>query len=233
MTAFWSALVTPGLAPPAAQPQIELTTISVVPGMARAASTSAAALSGVTPHCESSSHIGRTASGSYKGCILNPPSYSCALCGALAKHPFLLVPRRDHKSLISITMRATLGYFILWNRVIKGANRLPAALGCEFVTRIPLFFPSPTGFALPERLITRRPAGIKQKNRWGTKRHEGRFKLHHYRLVRLGSTHYSFFPIDRSITQQPATCGLGPPVPGCPDCRSRPASPLHWKRPAA
>src|SRR5208282_2612638 len=73
MTLFWSALVTPGLAPPAAQPQTELTTSSVVPGMATAASTSAAALRGVTPHCESSSHIGRTASGSYKGCILNPP----------------------------------------------------------------------------------------------------------------------------------------------------------------
>jgi hypothetical protein len=139
----------------------------VVPGMARAASTSAAALSGVTPHCESSSHIGRTASGSYKGCILNPPFCSCALCGALAKHPFLLVPRRDHKSLISITMRATLGYFILWNCAIKWANRLPAALGCAFMTRIPLFFPSPTGFTLPERLISRRPAGIKQKNSGG------------------------------------------------------------------
>ena len=32
------------------------------------------------------------------------------------------------------------------------------------MTRIPLFFPSPTGFTLPERLISRRPAGIKQKN---------------------------------------------------------------------
>ena len=32
-----NSLVTPGLAPPAAQPQIELTTIIVVPGMARAA----------------------------------------------------------------------------------------------------------------------------------------------------------------------------------------------------
>jgi hypothetical protein len=181
----------------------------VVPGMARAASTSAAALSGVTPHCESSSHIGRTDSGSYKGCILNPPFCSCALCGALAKHPFLLVPRRDHKSLISITMRATLGYFILWNRAIKGANRLPVALDCAFVTRIPLFFPSPTGFTLPERLISRRPAGIEQKNSGGTKRHEGRFKLHHYQLVRLGSRQYSYFPINRSITQQPAACGLG------------------------
>ena len=164
MTAFWSALVTPGLAPPAAQPQIELTTISVVPGMVRAASTSAAALSGVTPHCESSSHIGRTASGSYKGCILIPPFCSCTLCGALAKHAFLLVPRRDHTSLISITMRATFGYFILWNCAIKGANRLPAALGWAFVTRNPLFFSSPTGFTLPVRLISRRPAGIKQKN---------------------------------------------------------------------
>src|ERR1019366_5388380 len=164
MTAFWSALVTPGLAPPAAQPQIELTTISVVPGMARAASTSAAALRGVTPHCESSSHIGRTASGSDKGCILIPPFCSCTLCGALAKHAFLLVPRRDHTTLICITMRATFGYFILWNCAIKGANRLPAALGWAFVTRNPLFFSSPTGFTLPVRLISRRPAGIKQKN---------------------------------------------------------------------
>ena len=65
-------------------------------------------------------------------------------------------------------MRATLGYFILWNCAIKGANRLPAALGCAFVTRIPLFFPSPTGFTLPERLISRRPAGIKQKNSGGS-----------------------------------------------------------------
>src|SRR5579872_392291 len=77
MTVFWSALVTPGLAPPAAQPQTELTTRSVVPGMATAASTSAAALRGLTPHCESSSHIGRTASGSYIGCILNSPFYAC------------------------------------------------------------------------------------------------------------------------------------------------------------
>src|ERR1017187_1456810 len=123
MTVFWSALVTPGLAPPAAQPQTELTTRSVVPGMATAASTSAAALRGITPHCESSSHIGRTASGSYIGCILNPPFCSPGLCGALAKHPFLQVPRRDHKRLISIAMRATLGYFILRNCVIKWANR--------------------------------------------------------------------------------------------------------------
>src|ERR1700683_2680820 len=84
MTVFCSALVTPGLAPPAAQPQTELTTRSVVPGMATAASTSAAALRGITPHCESSSHIGRTASGSYKGCILNPPYRFPGLCGALA-----------------------------------------------------------------------------------------------------------------------------------------------------
>src|SRR5271157_154545 len=121
MTAFWSAWVTPGLAPPAAQPQTELTTISVVPGMARAASTSAAALSGVTPHCESSSHIGRTASGSYKGCILNPPFRSCALCGALAKRQFLVMRRGDYKNLMSITIRANSGYFILWNCAIKGS----------------------------------------------------------------------------------------------------------------
>src|ERR1017187_7616596 len=120
MSSFWSALVTPGLAPPAAQPQTELTTRSVVPGMATAASTSAAALRDLTPHCDSSSHIGRTASRSYIGCILNPPFCSCGLCDALAKHPFLQVPRRDHKSLISITIRATLGYFILWNCAIKG-----------------------------------------------------------------------------------------------------------------
>src|ERR1017187_9122697 len=122
MTALWSALVTPGLALPAAQPQTELTTTSVVPGRATAASTSAAALSGVTPHCESSSHIGRTASGSYKGCILNPPFRSCALCAALAKRPFLLIRRGDHKSLISITIRANSGYFILWNCALKGST---------------------------------------------------------------------------------------------------------------
>src|ERR1035437_4406259 len=61
-------------------------------------------------------------------------------------------------------MRASLGYFLLWNCAIKGANRLPAALGWAFVTRNPLFFPSPTGFTLPVRLISCRPAGIKQKN---------------------------------------------------------------------
>src|ERR1019366_5541410 len=158
MTAFWSALVTPGLAPPAAQPQTELTTRSMVPGMATAASTSAAALSGVTPHWESSSHIGRTASGSYKGCIQNPPFYSCALCDALAKHPFLLVPRRDDNSLISITMRATFGYLILWNSAITGANRLAAIVGCVFTTRIFLHSNSLAGFTLPERLISRRPS---------------------------------------------------------------------------
>src|ERR1700676_5414934 len=74
MTGLWSALVTPGLALPAAQPQIEFTTISAVPGLPRTVSTSATVLSGVTPHCESSSHIGRTASRSYKGCIRPSPS---------------------------------------------------------------------------------------------------------------------------------------------------------------
>jgi hypothetical protein len=63
-----------------------------------------------------------------------------------------------------MTMRATFGYFILWNWAIKWANRLPAALGCAFMTRIPLLFPSSTGFILLERLISRRPAGIEQKN---------------------------------------------------------------------
>ena len=32
------------------------------------------------------------------------------------------------------------------------------------MTWIPLLFPSPTGFTLPERLVWRRPAGIEQKN---------------------------------------------------------------------
>src|ERR1022692_365489 len=32
------------------------------------------------------------------------------------------------------------------------------------MTRIPLLFPSPTGFTLPERLVWRRPAEIEQKN---------------------------------------------------------------------
>ena len=32
------------------------------------------------------------------------------------------------------------------------------------MTRIPLLFPSPTGFTLPERLVGRRPAEIEQKN---------------------------------------------------------------------
>ena len=32
------------------------------------------------------------------------------------------------------------------------------------MTRIPLLFPSSTGFTLPERLVWRRSAGIEQKN---------------------------------------------------------------------
>src|ERR1700686_3719397 len=74
MTGLWSALVTPGLALPAAQPQIEFTTISAVPGLSRTLSRSATVLSGVTPHCASSSHIGRTASRSYKGCTRPSPA---------------------------------------------------------------------------------------------------------------------------------------------------------------
>src|ERR1022692_4931761 len=123
MTGLWSALVTPGLALPAAQPQIEFTTISAVPGLSRTVSTSATVLSGVTPHCASSSHIGRTASRSYKGCIRPPLPFLHSL-DARAEQVETSIPARAaiNKSLSNMAIAPTLRYFILWHCAIKGTT---------------------------------------------------------------------------------------------------------------
>src|SRR5436190_5336823 len=99
------AWVTPGLAFPAAQPQMEFTITSVVPGSLRAASTSATVLSGVTPHCASSSHMGRTASTLYKGCIVISSFSVTALAQSLGLARFSCSraePRLGH-ALLSLT----------------------------------------------------------------------------------------------------------------------------------
>src|ERR1017187_10466181 len=123
MTGLWSALVTPGLALPATQPQTEFTTISAVPGLSRTVSTSATVLSGVTPHCASSSHIGRTASRSYKGCIRPPLPFLHSL-HARAEQVEPSIPARAaiNKSLSNMAIAPTLRYFILWHCAIKGTN---------------------------------------------------------------------------------------------------------------